>query len=100
LEEFAVSGVQPFDMLRAVGQLKPESAHLTRSTAKAGSVLEIEGWAPDVASINSFENDLRSAPTVEAVEVRRVNTNTGGSTFSFAVTFRSGSFNRVEAAQR
>jgi hypothetical protein len=100
LEDFARSGAQPFDMLRTVGQLKPGDSHFTRSTAKGASLLELEGWAPNVASINSFESALRSAPNVENVEVRRVNTSSGGSTFSFAVTFKSGSFTRTETAQR
>jgi len=98
LEDFAVSGVQPFEMLEAVNRLKPGDSHLTRSTAKGSSILEFEGWSPNVASIDLFESNLKSSPTVETVERRRVNTNTGGSTFSIAVTFKFGSFGGVEAA--
>ncbi len=99
LEDFARSGVQPFDMLRTVGSLRPDGSMLTRVTAKAASKLELEGWAPDVSSVNDFEARLRASEFVQDLDVRRVNTSSGGSTFSFAITFKSGSFERVAASQ-
>lgn len=98
LEDFVVSGVQPFEMLEAVNRLKPGNSHLTRSVAKGTSVLEFQGWSPDVASVDLFESNLRAAPSVEAVERRPVSTNTGGSTFFITVTFKFGSFSRTEVA--
>lgn len=105
LEDFGRSGVQPFDMLSAVTVLRPRASpsekppvYFTRTTAKGVTVLEIEGQAPDVASINAYEAALRAAPNVKGVEVRRVTTRNDGSSFSFAVTFKSGAFSRGAAA--
>lgn len=97
LEDFGRNGVQPFDMLRAVGSVKPASVWLNRSTAKGATVLEIDGSAGDLASINAYETAIRAVPSVKNVEVRRANASSGGSTFSFAITFNAGSFNRDAA---
>lgn len=98
LEDFARSGVQPFEMLQEVAALMPGSIRFTRTVSNGATSMEIYGLAPDVGSINAYAASLRAAPVVEQVEVRGIDSTSEGSKFTFAVTFKAGSFERLTTA--
>jgi hypothetical protein len=88
LLDFGHSGVQPFDMLSVVARVKPKSVYFTRATAKGTVLLEVEGTAQDVASINAYEAALRAVPNVKDVDAKPERGGVGGTPFKISVTFQ------------
>lgn len=98
LEEFGRSGLQPFEMMSAVGPVRPGSVVFVSATAEGADNLVIDGTAANIADVNAYMAALRLVPQVESVEEKSPpRSRDAGTTFSVNVKFRADAFARVPA---
>lgn len=101
LEEFGRSGLQPFDMMSAVGPVRPGSVVFVSATAEGADNLVIDGTAANIADVNAYMAALRLVPQVESVDEKSPpRSRDAGTTFSVNVKFRADAFARVPAVAR
>lgn len=90
LEKLSAEQLKPFEMLAAINAPRPASVAFVRVSTSGPLELEVEAQTTSPGDMRNYETALRKLAGVERVELRDPRMRGGQTTFSLAVTFKSG----------